>query len=71
MKIQYFKEDNILVIELSKARYDHAEMEGDFVIHYTPKGTPVRIEILDAARYFKTQAEALPKDTKQSFFASA
>lgn len=69
MKIKYYKEDNILVITLSSKPFDYAEMEGDFVVHYTKDGKPVRIEILDASKFLQEQSKALPKEIKKIVFA--
>ena len=71
MKVKYYKEDNILVITLGNKPYDHAEMEGDFVVHFTKDGEPVRIEILDAAKFLSLEAKALPREVKKSVFAAA
>jgi uncharacterized protein YuzE len=68
MKIKYYKQDDILVIKLSNKPYDHAEMEGNFVIHLTEDERPVRIEVLDASKFLKVQSKALPKDVKEKFF---
>lgn len=69
MKIKYYKEDNILVITLSSRPFDYAEMEDDFVVHYTKDGKPVRIEILDASKFLQEQSKALPKEVKKAFLA--
>jgi len=68
-KIKYYKEDDIMVITLSDEMFDYAEMENNFVVHYTKDGRPVRIEILDAAQFFAEEAEVLPRETKKQFFA--
>ncbi len=68
-KIKYYKEDDILVITLSNELFDYAEMESNFVVHYTKDGKPVRIEILDASAFLKEQSQALPKEVKESVFA--
>lgn len=69
MKVKYYHEDDILVIELSKKLYDHAEMEGNFVVHFTKDEQPVRIEILDASRFLKEESKALPQEIKKAIFA--
>lgn len=69
MKVKYYREDDILVIKLSNKPYDHAEMEGNFVVHFTKDERPVRIEILDASKYLKAESKALPNDLKQAIFS--
>lgn len=69
MKVKYYKEDDILVIKLSEKPYDYAEMEGNFVVHFSKDRKPVRLEILDASSFLREQSKALPKDLKESVFA--
>ena len=68
-KIKYYKDGDVLVITLSDKLFDYAEMEGDFVVHYTEEGKPVRVEILNASQFLKEQSKALPKDIRKSVFA--
>lgn len=69
MKIKYYREDDILVIKLSTEPFDYAEMEGNFVVHFTKDGRPVRIEILDARNFLKAESKALPEAVKRAYFA--
>lgn len=69
MKIKYYKEDDILVFKLSDKPYDHAEMQGNFIVHFTKNEQPVRIEILNAHSFLEEQAKALPRDVKNKYFA--
>ncbi|MEK7521565.1 MAG: DUF2283 domain-containing protein [Patescibacteria group bacterium] len=69
MKIKYYKEDDLLIIELSKKVFQDAEMEGDFIVHYTKKREPVLIEVLNASKFLKATSKAIPKSTKQQIFA--
>ena len=71
MKVKYYKEDDILVVKLSNDSYDHAEMENNFVVHFTKDERPVRIEILNASSFFEKQGNALPKEIKKQFFQFA
>lgn len=68
MKIKYYREDDILVFQLSDEPYDHAEMQDNFVVHLTKDEKPVRIEVLDAKRFLKEQAKALPAEIKKKYF---
>lgn len=69
MKVKYYKEDNILVFKLSDKPYYYAEIEGDFVVHFTKDQKPVRIEILDARSFLKEASKALPKETRTKYFS--
>lgn len=71
MKIKYYKEDDILVLQLSRQSYDHAEMEGNFIVHFSKDKKPVRIEVLNASHFLKEEAKALPRETREKFFAQA
>ena len=71
MKINYNKEDDILVVELSDQPYDYAEMQGDFIVHFAEDNKPVMIEVLDASQFFKQESLALPQDIKEKYFAKA
>lgn len=70
MKIEYYSEDDILVVKLGKEPYDYAEMQDSTVVHYTKEGKPVRIEILDASRFFREEAKVLPAEIKKRYFLS-
>ena len=71
MKIKYYHEDDILVLKLNNKPYDHAEMEGNFVVHFTKDKRPVRIEVLEASRFFKEEAKALPEKVKEKYFTAS
>ncbi len=47
-KIRYSKDVDALLIELSSEPVEYAEESGQFIVHFTKKGTPVLLEILDA-----------------------
>ena len=69
MNLKYYRQEDILLIKLSNKPYDHAEMEGNFVVHFTKDKRPVRVEILDASKFLQAESKALPADIKQVFFA--
>ena len=69
MGVKYYKEVDLLVIELSKKAFKDAEMEGDFVVHYTEKRELVLIEVLNASRFLRATSKAIPKSTKEQIFA--
>lgn len=68
-KFVYEKEDDVLNIWLSEKKIDNAEQTGDIIMHFTEDDEPVYIEILDASKFLRRQAEDLPKEIKQRFFS--
>ncbi len=70
-KFVYEKEDDVLNIWLSRQKIDYAEQSGDIIVHFTQDNEPVYIEILDASNFLRREAEDLPNDIKQKFFASS
>lgn len=50
-KIRYSKDVDILLVELSDKPIDHAEEEGQLIIHFAKNGEPVLLEILDAREF--------------------
>lgn len=53
MSLKYYRDDDLLVISLSRIPYDYAEKQGDFIVHFSKKNKPVRIEVLNAKRFLK------------------
>jgi uncharacterized protein YuzE len=49
MKASYDRNADTLLIHVGKGKVDHAEEMGPFVIHFTKRGKPLLIEILDAS----------------------
>ena len=70
-KFKYEKEDDVLNIWLSYGKIDYGEQTGDVIVHFTEEEELVYIEVLDASKFLKRQAEGLPKEIKQKFFASS
>lgn len=68
-KFKYEKEDDVLNIWLSDRKIDYADQTGDIIVHFTEDEEPVYMEILDASKFLKRQAEDLPKEIKQKFFS--
>ena len=50
-KIKYSKDVDALLIEISDKPIDYAEEEGQIIIHFTEKGEPVLLEILNAKEF--------------------
>lgn len=70
MNLKYYDKDGILVIKTANEPYDHAEMASNIVVHYTKSGKPVRIEILEASKFFAKEDKVIPKEIKQKFFSN-
>lgn len=68
MSAKYYKEDDLLVIKLSKKPYKVAEKIGSFIVHYTKDKEPALLEILNASKLLKETSRALPKSVKQAIF---
>jgi uncharacterized protein YuzE len=47
----YDPEANIMCIEIAKGKISHAREFGNFIIHLSPTGKPILIEILDASKF--------------------
>ena len=71
MSARYYKEDDLLVIKLSKKPYKVAEKVGSFIVHYTKDREPVLLEILNASKLLKETSKALPKSVIKEIFSAA
>ncbi len=61
-KIRYSKDVDALVIELSDKPIDHAEEEGQIIIHFSKDNEPVLIEIFDAKDFLLSSFTSLFKE---------
>jgi uncharacterized protein YuzE len=69
MKIEYEKEDDVLMIWFSKAtKFDYAEQKHNVIIHYSKDNDPVLMEILDASSFLMKTSDSLPFDLKHQIF---
>lgn len=68
-KLRYDREDDILMIWLSKESVDYAEQEKNIIIHFSKENKPVLLEVLDASDFLKETAKRLPPDIRQQIFA--
>lgn len=50
-KLRYSKDANVLVIELSEKPIEYAEDYGQLIVHFSAKGEPVLLEVLDAKAF--------------------
>ncbi|OGG13807.1 hypothetical protein A2875_00920 [Candidatus Gottesmanbacteria bacterium RIFCSPHIGHO2_01_FULL_46_14] len=69
MKIRYEPEDDVMMIEFNKKPIDYAEQSGDLIMHFSPKGEAVLLEILNASDFLKETSRALPPKIRQAVFA--
>lgn len=69
MKFRYDKEDDILMIWLSKKKIDYAEQSGDLIVHFSKSDKPVLLEILEASKFLKQASEILPSEVKSEVLA--
>lgn len=61
-KISYDADADVLMLAQKKgARIDHARELGNFVVHFTKKGEPVLIEVLEASKVFGSNRVPLKK----------
>ena len=70
MKLTYYDEDDILVMKLSDMPIDYAIETNWVIVHFDQADRPVRIEILDANRFFKEEKKAVPQSILHQYFAS-
>jgi uncharacterized protein YuzE len=49
--MRYDTEANIINIELAQGPISHAKEFGNFIIHLSPTGKPIMLEILDASKF--------------------
>lgn len=61
-KIRYSKDVDDLIIELSDKPIDHAEEEGQIIIHFSKDNEPVLIEIFDAKDFLLSSFTSLFKE---------
>jgi uncharacterized protein YuzE len=68
MSAKYYKQDDLLVLKLSKKPFKAAEKIGSFIVHYDEKREPVLIEVLNASKFLKETSKAMPKSMRESIF---
>lgn len=70
MSLKYYRNDNILVIRLSRTPYEYAEKQGDFIVHFSKDNKPVRIEVLNAKRFLKETNAILTQEATGRFLSA-
>jgi uncharacterized protein YuzE len=61
MKVQYNREDDVLMIRLSKGKIDHAEEVDGLIVHFSNEDRPLVLEILDASDFLARLAKITAK----------
>jgi len=69
MRIRYDKEDDVMMVWLSKEPIVHAEQSKGVIIHFSKGHKPVLMEILDAKEFLKLSSAKLPASIKKQVFA--
>lgn len=57
--MSYEPEADVLRIESSRKRIDHAAELGNAIVHFSVDGSPVYIEILEASRFLRQAGDLL------------
>ncbi len=61
-KISYEKEADVLRIELAKTPIDYATELGPLIVHFSKKGLPVYVEILQASKFLRETEKAFMRE---------
>jgi len=64
MKMNYDKEEDIMLLEVSSDPIDFAEEMGPIIVHFTKDSKPVLLEILDASDFFSAAVKSAMLSTK-------
>ncbi len=65
MKVQYNKDQDILMIQLIKRKIDDAYETENMIVHVAKDREPVLLEIFNGQEFLKSAARNLPKNVKQ------
>ena len=63
MKVDYSKEEDILMYEVSDEPIDYAGEMDSVIVHFTKSGKPVLLEILDASKFLSQTIKATRKSS--------
>ena len=64
MRVDYSKEEDILMYEVSDEPIDYAEEMDSVIVHFTKAGKPVMLEILDASKFLSQTIKATRKSSR-------
>ena len=70
IKTRYDKEDDVLMIFLSKGKIDDAQQTGNIIAHLSKKGEVLLLEILNASKFLKKTSQAFPPDIRRQVLSS-
>lgn len=71
MIFKYNQQDDVLMIELNKKSIDYAEQNGDMIVHFSPRGEAVLIEVLDASQWLKQMGKSIPKKIQKQIWSTS
>ena len=60
-KITYDSEADVLRVEISQKPIDYAREMGNIILHFSPKGLPVYLEILGAKKFLLQSKQVLER----------
>lgn len=63
-KIRYSPDVDVLLIELSDKAVEYAEEAGQLVVHFSKKGEPVLLEVMDAKEFILNSLSCLIKGSE-------
>jgi len=61
MKVDYSREADVLMYEVSHEPIDYAEEMDSVIVHFTKSGKPMLLEILDASKFLIQTMKATGK----------
>ncbi|MBI3442233.1 MAG: DUF2283 domain-containing protein [Candidatus Sungbacteria bacterium] len=67
MKMSYEPEADVLRIESGSGPIAYATEIGDAIVHFSPSGLPVYVEILEASKFLKQASTLLHAPLRGSF----
>lgn len=70
MKVHYDKEEDILMLELSRGKIDDTYEVDNGLVSVSEKGKPLLIEIFKASEFFERESKVLPREIKEKFFSA-
>lgn len=70
MKLNYNKQDDVLMIEFNDKPIDYADQSEDVIAHFSPKNELVLLEILDASAFLKKTSNVFPREIRQRVLSS-
>ena len=70
MKLKYYKNDDILVMNFSNKAVDDSYELDNAILEVDKDNSPVSLEILHASNFFNLASKELPREVKQKFFAN-